>query len=212
MLSKALDLFSSSIKRCPTPSAYYHAALTLSLPIPEQNLEKAIEYCRKAVEDEHMDVRHWHLLALLEAKLGEWKKARGVLEAALDIADDVEARVYAEEMRDSGIVTRDYQTSATTNGNSTHEAAPLSNGATSRTLIDSTDNQLPSAASLLRPLPDHPEPSHRELFEHALQLRMTYLALTELVEGPEAVEQCWLDVFEWYSQRRETNPQARAFS
>lgn len=159
-----------------------------------------------------MDVRHWHLLALLEAKLGEWKKARGVLEAALDIADDVEARVYAEEMRDSGIVTRDYQTSATTNGNSTHEAAPLSSGATSRTLIDSTDNQLPSAASLLRPLPDHPEPSHREIFEHALQLRMTYLALTELVEGPEAVEQCWLDVFEWYSQRRETNPQARAFS
>jgi len=49
-----------------------------------------------------MDVRHWHLLALLEAKLGEWKKARGVLEAALDIVDDVEARVHAEEMRDSG--------------------------------------------------------------------------------------------------------------
>jgi len=105
------------IQRYPTPSAYFHAALTLPHPIPEQNLEKAIEYCRKAVEDEHMDVRHWHLLTLLEAKLGEWKKARGVLEASLDIADDVEARVYAEEMRDSGIVTRDYQTSASTNGN-----------------------------------------------------------------------------------------------
>lgn len=156
-----------------------------------------------------MDVHHWHLLALLEAKLGEWKKARGVLEAALDIADDVEARVYAKEMRDSGIVTRDYLTSVSNNGNSTHEATPLSDTAASRTLVESMGHQLPSAASLLRLLPDQPAPSHRELFEHALQLRMSYLALTEIVEGPEAVEQCWLDVFEWYSQRRETNPQAR---
>lgn len=35
----------------------------------------------------------WHLLALLTAKAGEWKKAKGVLKLADGIAEDIEARL-----------------------------------------------------------------------------------------------------------------------
>ena len=163
-----------------------------------------------------MDVRHWHLLVLLESKLNEWKKARGVLEAALEIADEVETRVHMEELREAGIVVRDYQTP---DGDNPKPSTPRVNGCgdhehtgSSKSVIEPSGGSIPAAATLLGKIPDHPTPSHRELFEHVLQLRMTQLTLIELVEGPEAVEPYWLDVFEWYSQRRETNPQSRTSS
>ena len=40
------------------------------------------------------ELRYWHLLALLTAKAGEWKKAKGVLELADGIAEDMEARLH----------------------------------------------------------------------------------------------------------------------
>ena len=72
-----------------------------------------------------MDVRHWHLLVLLESKLNEWKKARGVLEAALEIADEIETRVHMEELREAGIVVRDYQTP---DGDNPKPSTPRVNG------------------------------------------------------------------------------------
>lgn len=204
----------------PTAAAYFHIALALSQPAPDRNLDKAIVYCRKAVEEEPREVRYWHLLALLEAKIGEWKKAKGVLEAAINVAEDVEIKAEAEELKDDGIAKRDF--GETAEQAEAHSPPPESYAPTEangqpatppspRTLITPADKLLPPAASLLRPIPDHPAPSHRELFEHALQLRMTQIALTELVEGPESVEAYWIDVFEWYSQRRDTNAQTREF-
>lgn len=215
-------MFIRAVDNSPTPSAYFHAALALSRHIPERNLEKAIEYCRLAVETASNDVRHWHLLALLEAKLGEWNKSRALLETAIGIAENVEERVREEEMHEEGLISRDYGrqeghqeilhasinpsngSTAMTNGH-----AKVTDTSSWSTLIDPDARCLPLAADLLQPSPDHPKPSHRDLFEHALQLHMTHLTLTELIEGPESAEACWPEVFEWYSQRRDTTAQSR---
>jgi len=77
-------------------------------------------------------------------------------------------------------------------------------------LVHPSLTQLPPASDLLKPLADHPPATPREQFDYALQLRMTQLALTELVEGPESVEPYWLEVFDWYSQRREMDSQPRS--
>ena len=65
------------------------------------------------------------------------------------------------------------------------------------------------AAELFQPLPDHPPPSSTERFEHALQLRMTQLALTELMEGPEGTEEKWVEVFQWFAKRKGPEYQSR---
>lgn len=158
------------------------------------------------------EVRHWHLLALLAAKRGEWKKAQGVLQAALEIVEDTELRFRSEELTTNGVVSRDFgiengdrTPTASTPHPEDYEANGLAegHGRSPSVLIDPASQSLPPAESLLKPVPDHPPPTHRQLFEHILQLRMTEIAITELIEGPESVEACWLEVFEWYSQRRD---------
>ncbi|KAL5501019.1 hypothetical protein ACEPAH_9406 [Sanghuangporus vaninii] len=213
LLSISVDLLLRAVERDPTPSACFHAAIALSRPIPERNLQKAVELCRRAVEAEPKDIRYWHLLALLAAKQGEWKKAEGVLQAALEIIEDVGLRSQEEEIARNGVVSRDF---AATNGDQTPTSTisyPEGNGINGSavrldslpdTLIDPDARSLPPASSLLQSIPDHPPPTRRQLFEHVLQLRMTQIAIAELVEGPESVEACWLEVFEWYSQRRDT--------
>jgi hypothetical protein len=55
--------------------------------------------------------------------------------------------------------------------------------------------------TLLRPLPEHPVSSKDEEFEDVLQLRITQVALSELVDGPETASAKWVELFSWYSQR-----------
>ena len=171
-------------------------------------------HCRHAIEADSKEVRYWHLLSLLETKLGEWKKAQGVLDAANDIAESLELK----EQNDDGVTTRDY---ANANGNGSVNGASTpgrsSPNANERTVQNRSSNDdalqdsllspiaddLPPAATLLQPIPDHPPPTEREQFEMALQLRMTQLALTELVDDQESVENCWLLLFEWYAQRKD---------
>ncbi|EJD00430.1 uncharacterized protein FOMMEDRAFT_91112 [Fomitiporia mediterranea MF3/22] len=213
LLSISVELLTRSVGRNPTPSACFHAAVALSRPIPERDLEKAVELCRRAVEAEPKEIRYWHLLALLSAKQGEWKKAKGVLEAAVEFAEDVETRTNVDELKNNGIVPRDY---GSANGGQTPTASDpqiennerngftMPTSALHRSLIDPDAQDLPPATELLRSIPDHPPPTQRDIFEQVLQLRMTQIAITELIEGPESVEACWLEVFEWYSQRRDT--------
>ncbi|KAI5117629.1 hypothetical protein M0805_001272 [Coniferiporia weirii] len=221
LLSKSVDLLVRSVEQNPTASACFHAAIALSRPIPERDLEKAVGLCRRAVEAESQDVRYWHLLALLLAKLGEWKKAQGVLDVAVAIAEVVEQRVQAEELHEDGIVSRDYAdvdgeqapVSLSTNGNGNITGTNRhteSSPSFPCTLVYPDAQRLPPATDLLQPIPDHPPATSRELFEYILRLRMTQIALTELVEGSESVEACWLEVFDWYSQRRDTVAQARS--
>ena len=86
---------------------------------------------------------------------------------------------------------------------SSEDASTITERAPEReTILDPNSHTLPPAAELLQPLPDHPPPSATERFEHALQLRMTQLALTELIEGPEGTEEKWIDVFQWFAKRK----------
>lgn len=217
--SESVALLKRSVELHPAASAHYHLAIALSRSIPERNLEEAIGHCRLAVEKDSKELRHWHLLALLAAKMGEWAKARGVLEAAIDIAEDVETEFRANEAKESGIIAKDYapgpdttenaQLPSSVNGSATNGVENHSAPSPVITLVNSSRARLPPASELLKPLTDHPPATPREQFDYALQLRMTQLSLTELVEGPESVEPYWLEVFDWYSQRRETDPQTR---
>ncbi|KLO16848.1 hypothetical protein SCHPADRAFT_937555 [Schizopora paradoxa] len=216
--SESIALLKRSIQLHPTTSAHYHLAIALSRSIPNPALVEAEEHIRQATETDPKELRHWHLMALLEAKMGEWGKARGVLEAAIDIAESTETELRANETKESGIISKDYasgpdttenaQLPSTINGSSTN-GVDVHSPSPNVGLLDPDSTRLPSASNLLKPVVDHPPPTPREQFDYALQLRMTQLALTELVEGPESVEPYWLEVFEWYSQRRETDSQSQ---
>ncbi|KAF9530120.1 hypothetical protein CPB83DRAFT_201136 [Crepidotus variabilis] len=90
--------------------------------------------------------------------------------------------------------------------------AKLSNGVSNENEIDSTPrvlepgaDDLPVAETLLKSLDIGFEgypPSRYELFECHLQLRMTQVALMEVVEGADGAESGWLDIFSWVAERK----------
>ena len=126
--------------------------------------------------------------------MDDWKKAKAVLEYGAGISE--------ERAGDEGLPqTPNSDASGTPNGKV--EGLPDVPFISPTTLLTRDATGIPTAASLLRPLPDHPPPSHRELFEHALQLRMTQLALIEHAEGPEGAAEKWLEVFSWVATQRE---------
>ena len=70
------------------------------------------------------------------------------------------------------------------------------------TLLPKDAVRLPAASTLQRHVPDYPPPSRHERFEHALQLRLTQLALIEHVDGPENAGEKWVEVFSWVATRK----------
>lgn len=222
-LSSSLKCLLKSIERFPTPASYYHAAIALSRPGVECDIPRSIDFARKAVVAEPRELRFWHLLALLEGKAGEWKKAKGVLKAAAEKAEHIEEELREEEKRVNGIQSRDFADGdgCTISGRQSRETdralnandAPAANGHENNTserlppLLSSDESTLPKSGSLLLPLPDHPPPSPKDLFEHALQLRMTELSLTELLMGPDGAELQWPNVFAWFAERTDLSAQ-----
>lgn len=64
---------------------------------------------------------------------------------------------------------------------------------------------LPAAETLLKSLEIGFEgypPSRSDIFEWHLQLRMTQVALTEVVEGADGAEGGWLDIFSWVAEKK----------
>jgi len=199
-LSESLRLCALAVETFPTASAYYHLALALSRAGQSRNIPLAIEHARSAVEQDSREIRHWHLLGLLLVATDDWKKAKAVLEYGAGISE--------ERANDEGMPqTPNGDTTRTPNGRT--EGLPptdvplMPTSFPSATLLSRDATGIPPAASLLGPLPDHPPPSRRELFEQALQLRMTQLALTEHAEGPEGAVEKWLEVFSWVATQKE---------
>ncbi|KDR72826.1 hypothetical protein GALMADRAFT_252100 [Galerina marginata CBS 339.88] len=64
---------------------------------------------------------------------------------------------------------------------------------------EATTSSYPSVPSLSI---DQYPPTTADLFERHLQLRMTQVALIEVVEGPEGAEEGWLEVFSWVAEKR----------
>ena len=193
-------------------------------PIPARDLGRAVEYARTAVELEPDNVRYWHLLGLLLAASEDWRGAREVLEAGATLDDQSwmteQTPPLASDTLDTNTIGRQTDISTPTDTLSRTQPEPSLNseegGSTlterqdeHKTILDGQSHALPSPAELLRPLPDHPPPSITERFEHALQLRMTQLALTELIEGPEGTEEKWIEVFQWFAKRGPEKDQSR---
>ncbi|KAF9240835.1 hypothetical protein BU15DRAFT_87417 [Melanogaster broomeanus] len=204
-LSKALMHYVKSVEMFPTPCAHHQLAVALALPGPSQNLEGAI--------------RHWHLLALLLTAQGQWAKAKGVLEVGAGICEapseteehssDVDAtqeKSAGEEPLSNcdGVTARDFEVEkVSSNGSIPNGNGHISNGTLVHEMIlDPDADRIPPSATLLQLLPDHPGPTARDAFEYALQLRLTQMALTEHVEGPEGAEGKWLGVFAWIAERK----------
>jgi hypothetical protein len=201
-LSESLRLCTLAVETFPSAPAYYHLALALSRAGPSRNIPLAIEHARSAVEQDSREIRHWHLLGLLLVATDDWKKAKGVLEYGIGVSE--------EGAGDDGLPqTPNGDVSGTPNG--TIEGLPptdspfMPTSELPSTLLGLDATGIPAAASLLKPLPDHPPPSRRESFEQALQLRMTHLALTEHAEGPEGAAEKWLEVFAWVASQKENN-------
>ncbi len=77
--------------------------------------------------------------------------------------------------------------------------------ATSISLLEPNAIELPPAETLLKSIEitfDGYPPSKVEWFEWHLQIRMTQVALMEIVEGAEGAESGWVDVFSWVAERR----------
>ena len=195
-------------------------------PIPGRDLARAIENARTAVELEPDNVRYWHLLGLLLAASEDWRGARDVLEVGATLDDQLWTGEHTPPLASDALdtVTIGKQTGSSTGiaSSSRPQSEPSllsEEGSTlterqheHETILHGQSHTLPSPAELLRPLPDHPPPSTAERFEHALQLRMTQLALTELIEGPEGTEENWIEVFQWFAKRSPEREQSRESS
>jgi tetratricopeptide (TPR) repeat protein len=218
-LRNALQYYIHAVEQFPTPGAHHQLALALALPGPSQNLEDAITSASAAVEGAPNEIRHWHLLGLLLTAQGEWVKAQEVLEFGATInespseTDDSQSDTEAasertEKSEPSGAVAaRDHVDkekgepevhSHDGNGVITNEVC------IHEMILDPDAVTIPPSATLLHTLPDHPGPTPQDAFEYALQLRLTQMALTEHVEGPEGAETKWVDVFGWIAERKGT--------
>lgn len=82
----------------------------------------------------------------------------------------------------------------------------------SLSLLPNSTGTIPPSSSLLGPMPDHPKPSTQEQFEFSLQLRMSQVAMIEYVEGAEAADPKWMDVFAWVAEKRGIVAQQRELS
>jgi hypothetical protein len=208
-LSESLKLCTLAVETFPSASASYHLALALSTAGPSRNIPLAIEHARSAVEQDSREIRHWHLLGLLLVATDDWKKAKAVLEYGAGVSE--------ERTGDEGLPQPpNGDAPGTPNGKieglppTDVPFAPVPESPS--TLLSRDATSIPEAASLLKPLPDHPPPSRRELFEQALQLRMTQLALAEHAEGSEGAVEKWLEVLSWVATRKEGNTTGTSLS
>ncbi|KAJ7074707.1 hypothetical protein C8F01DRAFT_1101566 [Mycena amicta] len=207
-LADAHTFFLRSVDSNPTPAAYYHLALSFARSGPSYDLDQAVVNAGLAVEGDPKEIRYWHLIGLLLAASEQWKAAEEILDRGAELG---ESTLPEEEL---------------TNGNSDLLAAngnsrPIDGLPASESthpvmkrvsipppppppiyLLDKPELGMPSPETLLLPVADHPTASRQEQFEYSLQLRMTQVALNELVDGAEGAEGKWLEVFQWIAERR----------
>ncbi|TFK94482.1 hypothetical protein K466DRAFT_476349 [Polyporus arcularius HHB13444] len=212
---QSLALLKASLENNESASTHHHLALAYLRPGASQDLQTAIVHARAAVEADPGEARHWHLLGILLTASGDWRAAKEVLQmgasvSEADLAEDDPDPVDGLPSNDNalnGVQAHDYATvlpetnGHAVNGDAAEDTASIANRQPAR-LLDGDAVELPPSWELLQPLGDRPSPNRQEAFEHALQLRMTQLTLSEHVEGPEGTCDKWVDVFQWFSDRR----------
>lgn len=242
-LEKAHFILQESLLAQPTPSGYYHLALSCARRGgPAYDLDQAIECAAHAMAGQSKDVRYWHLLGILLTAAEKWTEAIEILERGAELDEEEDDEGTAEEShtlsesKDALTVTpSDVRTLIvpTSTIKATDEKVPGSDAATvkpsktrlngdamARTKISltSTDpgfslvpllepdaTDIPLAQTLLKSKELNFEDysaSKTDLFECHLQLRMTRVALMEIIEGPEGAEAEWLEIFSWVAERK----------
>ncbi|KAJ3862457.1 hypothetical protein EV359DRAFT_45138 [Lentinula novae-zelandiae] len=224
--AKAHALFLRSIDTFSTASAHYHIAL--SEVLHEQNLENATLHVATAAESKPSEIRYWHLIGLLSAKMEQWEAAQSALETGAALGEVSDVAQSAEDLTNTQSTTRLSVPSQGTAKVNDHppraiEGLPPANPSHSISEILLPPNEedvppvyvlgpnttglsqtqsLPPSSELLQAVADHPEPSRHEKFEYALQLRMTQVAVTEYVEGAEGAADKLPEVFQWIAEKR----------
>lgn len=209
----SLEQLTAAVGTFPTASAYHHLALALSRPGSAKDMTSAIEHARAAVEADPNEIRHWHLLGLLLASIGDWKASKSVLELGIgiseaDLLEDEPTANGASEGNGSanGLSIRDFvasvESAAEQPTNGVHVNGHTTSTIPQETIIAPELKDIPLSSTLLQSSGDKSPPSRQDRFEYALQARMTQLALTEFVEGAEAVGDKWLEVFHWFREKR----------
>lgn len=207
-LNRAVELFHRSLEVHETPAAHYHLALALARPGPSQDLAQAVTNAQAAVEGAATEIRFWHLLGLLLAATEQWKAARGVFEVASAIGEPEEEDPTTPTLNGNGsIVDHDFAHNASPSDPEKGAAAGTSSDQSDESytyfpsLLSENHSTIPAAEGLLQPLGDHPAPSQQDLFEQALQLRMSEMTLCETVDGAERAEDRWVEIFDWVARK-----------
>jgi hypothetical protein len=171
-----------------------------------QDLDQAITYLQSALESEPGEIRYWHVLGLFLTAMEQWKAAIGALEQGAGIGEVGTVEEVVEntiEHRSQGNGFRIEDSAGASSAG--HSFEPEANGQKPQNalfLLDMDTEAISPSETLLRQLLDHPPPSRQEIFEHALQLRMTQVAVAEYVEGPEGAVDRWVEVFSWIAEKR----------
>ncbi|KAG7085583.1 hypothetical protein E1B28_003136 [Marasmius oreades] len=219
-IASAHSHFLRSIEISPTPSAHYHLALSFARPGLQQDLTQAIVHAGAAIEGEPGEIRYWHLMGLLSAASELWDAAQGALEVAASIGEppkadnesNIEGTPSTNKRSLPEINGQDY---ASPNGTSNLRIEGLPAGHPElqsaiekeedlppRFILEQGVDAIPTASTLLNPATNHPPPSRHERFEHALQVRMSQIAVTEYVEGVEGASGKLPEVFQWIAEKK----------
>jgi hypothetical protein len=199
------------VEESPTPSAYYHLALSFARPGPSHDLDQATVNAGLAVESDPKEIRYWHLIGLLLAASERWKAAEEILAQGAEIGETPQ-----EDEPSNGhgnpelLMANGHGTNGRAiDGLPVADATPVMKRLSMPPeplapvfILDKPKLGMPPATDLLLPAPDHAAPSRQESFEYSLQLRMTQVALIEHVDGPEGAAEKWLEVFQWIAERR----------
>ncbi|KAG8923913.1 hypothetical protein FRC02_010802 [Tulasnella sp. 418] len=204
-------------------STFYHLAIALA---ETRDIDEAIVEARRAVELLPTELRAWHLLGLLLTAKGDWNGAKVILDLGLDNGEDIEDTggedertlegtsgnpapgVFAKDFVQTGSQPQEDSGVAKNTDTAMSSSDPVATPAsdppvdTNQTpLLIPTTSIIPPASTLHSPVPDIPQQRRAEKFEASLQLRITQLALMELVDGAEAANLKWPDVFAYFSER-----------
>ncbi|KAG6843376.1 hypothetical protein H0H93_001213, partial [Arthromyces matolae] len=199
----------------PDPAALYHLSLSFAHRGPTHDVKQALLFAGRAVEGDPKEIRYWHLFGLLLAAAEKWEEARDILESGAAISDEESSDVDTdnnvvvnETLEPQGpentirVQEKDFAVSVPAqdaeHNSQSADIPPLSNGHINAPapqpgglkripLIIGT--RIPPARGLFAPVQDHPSPSKEDMFEHALQLRMTQGVLAEVMDGPEGAEE-----------------------
>ena len=170
-----------------------------------------------AVEGDPSEIRYWHLLGLLLAAMEQWKAAAEILDRGAGLGIEIEeddngGESERPEEKDNGTLggNRSMASVETISNGIDDSKRQESNALGGRgrkfeALLEADAAGVPEMSTLLMPMQDHFPPTESDAFEHALQLRISQGALTEVVEGPEGAEVKWLEVFRWIAEKRGQN-------